>query len=96
MMLFLIFDNHIIQHGNSLEDLRPKYRDMMERALSSRCGIYIDGQPIKHTLPKTIVEKLDVLDSYLLNGRKEFEFKSFGRYGKLTVRTIMRVEEYKL
>lgn len=95
-MLFLISDNHIIQHGNSLEDLRPKYREMMERALSSTWGIYIDGQPIKHTLPKNMVEKLDVLDSYLLNGTKEFVFKSFGRYGKLEGNAIMRVEEHKL
>jgi hypothetical protein len=69
---------------------------MMERALSSTWGIYIDGQPIKHTLPKNMVEKLDVLDSYLLNGTKEFVFKSFGRYGKLEGNAIMRVEEHKL
>lgn len=95
-MLFLIFDNHIIQHGSSLEDLIPKYRETMESALSSRCGIYIDGQPIKHTLPKTREEKLEVLDSYLRNGTKEFIFKYFGLYGKLEGKTIMRVEDYKL
>ena len=95
-MLFLIFDNHIIQHGNSLEELRPKYREMMERALGSVCGIYINDQPIRHTLPRKKEEKLDVLDSYLLNGSKEFVFKTFGRYGKLEVNAIMRVEDYKL
>lgn len=95
-MLFLIFDNHIIQYGNSLEDLRPMYRETMENAISSTWGIYIDGQPIKHTLPKNKEEKLDVLDGYLLNGTKEFVFKSFGRYGKLEGSAILRVEEHNL
>lgn len=95
-MLFLIFDNHIVMHGKTTEELRPRFRETMERVLNSSCTIYIDGQPIKHTLPRKMEEKLDTLDQYLLNGTKEYEFKIFGRYGKVVCRYILRVESYEM
>ena len=92
----MIFDNHIVMHGTTTEELRPRFRETMERVLNSSCTIYIDGQPIKHTLPRKMEEKLDALDQYLLNGTKEYEFKTFERYGKVASRSVLRVESYEI
>ena len=88
-MLFLLRDTYILDHGMDRSDLSYKFREEVYALLSTSCTLYINNRPITN-LPNTFPEKVDDVESYMLQGTSVFEFKWHD------TESIIRIQEYKL
>ena len=88
-MLFLIKDNYILSHGLDRSDLSYRFREEVFVLLSLSCTLYIDDKPITN-LPNTFPDKVDNVESYLLQGSNKFVFKWHD------TESVIHVQDYKL
>lgn len=88
-MLFLVKDTYILAHGIDRSDLSYRFREEVYALLSTSCTLYINDRPITN-LPNTFPDKVDDVESYMLQGKNVFVFKWYN------TESVIRIQEYKL